>query len=95
QTVFELSFDFAFDLAKRDAGDIYFRMDYDNAGGYWEDVVNSSTLNARSLESRFVSNTDGDWQSKLEEWLLQPQVGSKLECKFNQTLISSELPCEA
>ncbi|KAM3413778.1 hypothetical protein BST61_g10462 [Cercospora zeina] len=95
RTVFQLSFDFDSHLGKRNLGDLFFRLDYDNAGGYWQDVVNSSTLVARSLESRFVSSGHSEWQNKLDQWLEHPQVGSTLYHELDQILVSGRIDCEA
>lgn len=59
----ELSYDFS--LVKRDAGDIYMRLDYSNVPGYFEDIVKADHAKKRSLDKRFWSASSSDWESKV------------------------------
>ena len=57
----ELSYDFSF--VKRDAGDIFIRLDYSNMNGYWEKVVQADAIKKRSLDKRFWSKNLKDWKA--------------------------------
>ena len=57
----ELSYDFS--LVKRDAGDIFIRIDYSNMNGYWENIVQADAIKKRSLDRRFWSKNLNDWKS--------------------------------
>lgn len=62
----ELSYDFS--VIKRDAGDIFMRMDYSNMEGYFENIVKADPVSKkRSLEERFWSAKDENWKSKLDQ----------------------------
>lgn len=68
KTVKQLSFDYRFDLAKRDSGDIFFRADYSNIGGYWNTFVDSPTDTRKrstvdSLKRRFWDPASPHWGS--------------------------------
>lgn len=69
----ELSYDFS--LVKRDAGDIFIRIDYSNMGGYWENVVkadpNTNVLGRihkreNTVDKRFWSAKASDWKTNMD-----------------------------
>ena len=57
----ELSYNFG--LAKRDAGDIFVRVDYSNVENYYEQVVQGSPQTKRSLEKRYYSQNPASWKA--------------------------------
>ncbi|THV55218.1 hypothetical protein BGAL_0012g00090 [Botrytis galanthina] len=64
----EISYDFG--LVKRDAGDVYIRIDYSNLEGYWNAVVNSAGESKKrsidEISKRFFSPNATSWKSILE-----------------------------
>lgn len=64
----ELSYDFA--LVKRDAGDVYIRVDYSNLPGYWNAVVDSAgeakkRSTSSRIDKRFFSPQAPSWKTSM------------------------------
>lgn len=65
--LYEIELNYDFSLVKRDAGDIFIRIDYSNMGGFWENIVKADPASKkRSLANRFWSARVHDWKSKFE-----------------------------
>lgn len=62
--VYEFTFDFNFDLMRRDTNLTSVRMDYSNYGGYWDQIVNSDGIQDSSSKSRkrYFAPTIFDWK---------------------------------
>lgn len=62
--VYDFTFDFNFDLMRRDTNLTSVRMDYSNYGGYWDQVVNSDGIQDTSSKSRkrYFAPTMLDWK---------------------------------
>lgn len=69
--MFEFSFDFNLDLARRDTNNTSIRVDISNVRGYWDAIVDSpgiqSSANKR-LENRFFSPSTSDWIKKWQDF---------------------------
>ncbi|POS72695.1 chitinase [Diaporthe helianthi] len=64
--VYEFSFDFNFDLMRRDSEGLSVRIDYSNVRGYWDTIVDAPGIQARdisNIEDRFFAPTKTDWQA--------------------------------
>lgn len=63
--VFDFSFDYNLNLARRDAGSYSIRMDYSNVKGYWDAVVNSDGVKRKRdlnhVVERFYSSEKSNW----------------------------------
>ena len=59
--VYQLTYSYDFALAKRDAGDIYLRVDYSDSHDYYEQIVEAEPQK-RSLHPRFWSKSAGTWK---------------------------------
>ncbi|PNY26741.1 Uncharacterized protein TCAP_03313 [Tolypocladium capitatum] len=68
--VFDFSFDFNVSLMRRDTNTTSIRIDYSNAKGYWDAVVDSPGIQSRDLhklEDRVFAPTAVDWRKLYEE----------------------------
>ncbi|PYI36201.1 hypothetical protein BP00DRAFT_453217 [Aspergillus indologenus CBS 114.80] len=93
-TVKQLTFDYNFGLAKRDAGDIYFRADYANVGGYWETLVDSKPSSKRSISRRFYSSDDEAWNKRFDTVRNSGSgIGSYLSRHFSKSVFSGLKKC--
>lgn len=64
--VYDFSFDFNFNLIRRDADSLSIRIDYSNVRGYWDTIVDAPGIQARDLtniEDRFFAPTTTSWQA--------------------------------
>ncbi|KAF7190554.1 hypothetical protein HII31_07713 [Pseudocercospora fuligena] len=96
KTVLELTYDFDFGKVKRDSGDIWFRLDWSNVAGYWEDVVAEPVYKRRDLEPRFWSPDDADWEVKLRNFQdrADQDEGSVISQDFETILLSELTQCD-
>ncbi|KAI1171966.1 chitotriosidase-1 [Nemania sp. FL0916] len=62
--VWELEYSYDFSKAKRDDGDIFFRVDYSDNHEYFDDVV-AAAAQKRDLEPRFWSKISSVWKTIL------------------------------
>ena len=74
--VYDLHYSYDFKLAKRDAGDIFFRVDYSDSRAYYDQIV-AADHQKRGLESRFWSKDSGIWADSKVSF---PLVISSLTC---------------
>ncbi|KAI0398768.1 chitotriosidase-1 [Xylaria palmicola] len=63
--VWELEFSYDFSKVKRDAGDIFFRVDYSDNHQYYQDVVRAAHQK-RELEPRFWSTISSVWKTIID-----------------------------
>lgn len=83
-----VSYDFS--LAKRDAGDIYVRIDYSNSFDYWNKVVQGDPVQKRSLDRRFWSPNPQAWMNIFDDLRGTSSLGesSLRKSHFNQLLVA-------
>lgn len=68
--VLEFSFDFNMNLARRDTDKSNVRIDYSNAQGYWDAVVDSPGIQSRDLgklDERYFAPLNQDWRALFQE----------------------------
>ncbi|KAF5676733.1 glycoside hydrolase family 18 [Fusarium denticulatum] len=68
--VFDFTFDFNFKLMRRDSNNTSIRMDYSNAPGYWNQLVDRPGIQSRDLkhlDERFFAPTDLEWNSVYDD----------------------------
>lgn len=92
--VHDLDISYDFSLIKRDAGDIYIRIDYSNAFDYWDEVVRGDPVTKRSGEKRFYSPNSDAWESIYDSIRDDGRDGfGKLRnADFDQLLIAEKGP---
>lgn len=98
KTVHELAFDHDFSLVKRDSGDIYFRVDYSNAGGkYWDLAVEAKPQQKRSLDRRFWSPDVSKWKDVLKTWFTDSNAASASSStpSWKHNVFSSSVDCDS
>jgi chitinase len=65
--VYDFSFDFNLNLARRDTNNTIMRLDFSNVAGYWDSLVDSPGIQSRdlsSLDDRFFAPTPTDWSAQ-------------------------------
>ncbi|KAF7941509.1 hypothetical protein BELL_0234g00160 [Botrytis elliptica] len=101
RTVSDLEISYDFGLVKRDAGDVYIRIDYSNLEGYWNAVVNSAGESKKrstdEISKRFFSPNATSWKSKFDD--VRSGASSTLDhtlfaTAFTSPLYSSSESCE-
>ncbi|SCO15302.1 related to chitinase [Fusarium fujikuroi] len=68
--IFDFTFDFNFKLMRRDSNNTSIRMDYSNAPGYWNQLVDRPGIQSRDLkhlDERFFAPTDLEWNSVYDD----------------------------
>ncbi|KAF2166320.1 glycoside hydrolase family 18 protein [Zasmidium cellare ATCC 36951] len=84
KTVSQLSFHYDFSLAKRDSGDIYFRVDYANCDAYWGAAV-----------ARFYSTDPKHWDQTFTDWIKTcGTAGTSFTQDLDQTIFAGVAPCD-
>lgn len=71
RTIVELEVSHDFSKVKRDAGDIFVRIDYSNSNQYWSKIVQGDPIKhkrgmAPDLHKRFYSSASSDWKDKFD-----------------------------
>ncbi|TGO13947.1 hypothetical protein BTUL_0060g00020 [Botrytis tulipae] len=101
RTVSDLEISYDFGLVKRDAGDVYIRIDYSNLEGYWNAVVNgageSKKRSIDEIAKRFFSPNATSWKSKFDD--VRSGASDALDhtlfaTAFTSPLYSSSESCE-
>ena len=70
--VYDIELNYDFTLIKRDAGDVYIRLDYSNMPNYWDEIVQAKpplvgrSLDAEILDRRWWSSRLPQWRSKID-----------------------------
>ncbi|KAF7904098.1 hypothetical protein EAF00_001432 [Botryotinia globosa] len=86
RTVSDLEISYDFGLVKRDAGEIYIRIDYSNLEGYWNAVVDSAGESKKrstdDISKRFFSTNATSWKSRFDD------VRSEASGDLDQTLFA-------
>ena len=78
--VYDLHYSYDFKLAKRDSGDIFFRVDYSDSHDYYEQIV-AADHQKRSLETRFWSKDTGIWaDSKSSIFFYDHKIHGYIHC---------------
>lgn len=69
--VYDFTFDFNFDLMRRDTNMTSVRMDYSNYAGYWDQTVDSDGIQDSSSKSRkrYFAPTIYDWRDMYKSGL--------------------------
>ncbi|KAF7557956.1 hypothetical protein G7Z17_g343 [Cylindrodendrum hubeiense] len=68
--ILEFSFDFDMNLARRDTDKSNIRIDYSNAQGYWDAVVDAPGIQSRdlgTLNERYFAPLNQDWRELFQE----------------------------
>ncbi|KAK3168950.1 hypothetical protein OEA41_005398 [Lepraria neglecta] len=84
----ELSYNFG--LAKRDAGDIFVRVDYSNVENYYEQVIQGSPQTKRSLEKRYYSPNPASWKAIFDGLRSEDESMSSLKIEDLDAMLVAE-----
>ena len=92
--VMELTFDYNFGLVKRDAGDIYFRVDNSSVPEYWFDVVDEPrVLKKRDATQKRGFGKDFWWKGKYSS-LRNSKAGVRtLETSYSREVYAERKKC--
>ncbi|RDW84130.1 uncharacterized protein DSM5745_04456 [Aspergillus mulundensis] len=92
--VHDLNVSYDFSRVKRDAGDIYIRIDYSNTLDFWNEIVKADPVKKRDLNARFWSTSEDAWKNKLDELRRDEHPGQFTLSRedFRNTLVAAKGP---
>ncbi|KAF4997450.1 hypothetical protein FGRMN_3814 [Fusarium graminum] len=83
--VLDFTFDFNFNLMRRDSNNTSIRMDYSNTPGYWNQLVDRDGIQSRDLnylDERFFAPSDLEWNAVYDEddkYTFDPKDAAKIK----------------